>query len=69
LLPSDQNYYTFDGSLTIPPCSEGVKWFVMKTPVELSPAQIAAFARLYPDNARPVQPLNGRKVEESNFTK
>jgi carbonic anhydrase len=69
LLPSDQNYYTFDGSLTTPPCSEGVKWFVMKTPVELSPAQIAAFGRLYPDNARPVQPLNGRKVEESNFTR
>jgi carbonic anhydrase len=68
LLPSDQNYFTFDGSLTIPPCSD-VKWFVLKTPVELSPAQIAAFARLYPDNARPIQPTNGRKIEESSFTK
>ena len=68
LLPADQNYFTFDGSLTIPPCSD-VKWFVLKTPVELSPAQIAAFARMYPDNARPIQPTNGRKIEESNFTK
>ena len=68
LLPSDQNYFTFDGSLTIPPCSD-VKWFVLKTPVELSPAQIEAFARLYPDNARPTQPTNGRKIEESSFTK
>jgi len=68
LLPADQNYFTFDGSLTIPPCSD-VKWFVLKTPIELSAAQIAAFARLYPDNARPIQPTNGRKIEESNFTK
>jgi carbonic anhydrase len=68
LLPADQNYYTFDGSLTSPPCSD-VKWFVMKTPVELSPAQIAAFAKLYPDDARPIQPTNDRKILESNFTK
>jgi carbonic anhydrase len=68
LLPADQNYFAFDGSLTIPPCSD-VKWFVLKTPVELSSSQIAAFARLYPDNARPIQPTNGRKIEESDFTK
>lgn len=67
LLPADQNYYTFDGSLTIPPCKEGVKWFVLKTPIEASPAQIAAFARYYPDNARPVQPANGREIQESNL--
>jgi carbonic anhydrase len=67
LLPADQNYYTFDGSLTIPPCKEGVKWFVLKTPIEASPAQIAAFAKLYPDNARPIQPTNGREIHESNF--
>ncbi|MGA7913772.1 MAG: carbonic anhydrase family protein [Candidatus Acidiferrales bacterium] len=68
-LPADKNYYVFDGSLTTPPCSEGIKWYVLKTPIEASPAQIARFARLYPDNARPVQPQNGRKVEESQFTK
>jgi carbonic anhydrase len=67
LLPGDQNYYTFDGSLTIPPCKEGVKWFVLKTPIEASPAQIAEFARYYPNNARPIQPTNGREIHESNF--
>ena len=68
-LPGDQNYYVFDGSLTTPPCSEGVKWYVLKTPIEASASQIADFAKLYPDNARPVQPLDGREVRESNFHK
>jgi carbonic anhydrase len=67
LLPADQNYYNFDGSLTIPPCSEGVNWFVMKTPVELSAPQIAVFAKHYPMNARPIQPRNGREIKESEF--
>ncbi|MDE2449347.1 MAG: carbonic anhydrase family protein [Gammaproteobacteria bacterium] len=48
-----------------PPCTEGVRWIVLKTPVEVSAAQIKAFARLYPDDARPAQALNGRVVEES----
>jgi carbonic anhydrase len=39
----------------------------MKTPIEASPAQIAAFAKLYPTNARPIQPTNGREIRESNF--
>jgi carbonic anhydrase len=68
-LPADRNYYIFDGSLTTPPCAEGVKWYVLKTPIEASPAQIADFAKLYPDNVRPVQPLNGRQIEESDFHK
>jgi carbonic anhydrase len=67
LLPADQNYYVFDGSLTIPACKEGIRWFVMKTPIEASPAQIAAFAKYYPTNARPIQPTNGREIHESNF--
>lgn len=65
LLPSDTAYYMYMGSLTAPPCSEGVAWFVLKTPVEISPAQIAAFAKLYPHDVRPLQPLNGRIVKES----
>lgn len=65
LLPRDTAYYTYMGSLTAPPCSEGVTWFVLKTPVDVSPEQIAAFAKLYPHDVRPVQPLNGRIVEES----
>jgi len=65
LLPDDRAYYTYMGSLTTPPCSEGVLWMVMKTPVAVSPEQVAIFARLYPMNARPVQPLAGRLIKES----
>jgi carbonic anhydrase len=65
LLPSKHGYYTFDGSLTTPPCSEGVKWFVLKTPTTLAASEVAAFGKLYPMNARPVQPLNGREVLSS----
>jgi carbonic anhydrase len=65
LLPARQGYWAFEGSLTTPPCSEGVKWQVLRQPVEVSKAQLAAFRKLYPMNARPVQPLNGRVV----FTK
>ncbi len=65
LLPASQGYYSFDGSLTTPPCSENVRWFVLKTPVQVSSAQIAQFARRYAHNARPVQPLNGRVILES----
>jgi len=63
LLPADKGYYTFPGSLTTPPCSEGVRWFVLKTPMTLAASELTAFAKLYPMNARPTQPLNGRAVE------
>lgn len=62
LLPAKRTYFNFPGSLTTPPCSEEVNWFVLGNPVEASKAQIAAFAKLYPMNARPTQPLNGRKI-------
>ena len=65
LLPGDRGYWTYMGSLTTPPCTEGVVWFVLKTPVVVSPEQINAFARLYPHDVRPPQPLNGRVVKES----
>ncbi len=65
LLPADRSYYTFESSLTTPPCTEGVKWFVLKHPLELSAAQLARFARLYRHNERPLQPLNGRLISES----
>jgi carbonic anhydrase len=65
LLPRNAGYYMYTGSLTAPPCSEGVTWFVLKTPVDVSREQIGAFAKLYPHDVRPVQPLNGRIVEES----
>jgi carbonic anhydrase len=65
LLPADRGYYTFTGSLTTPPCSEGVTWFVLKTPVNISAAQLAEFAKLYPKDARPIQPVNGREILET----
>jgi carbonic anhydrase len=65
LLPLDTGYYTYMGSLTAPPCTEGVTWFVLKNPVEISRKQIEAFASVCPNNVRPVQPLNGRVVKES----
>jgi carbonic anhydrase len=63
LLPGSRGYYTFPGSLTTPPCSEGVRWFVLKTPVRITEGEITAFGKLYPMNARPTQPLNGRAIE------
>ena len=63
LLPASQSYYTFQGSLTTPPCSEGVTWFVLKSPLKIADGQVAAFAKIYPLNARPVQPLNGRTIQ------
>lgn len=66
LLPASLKYYGFKGSLTTPPCSEGVAWHVLEKPIELSKAQIAAFKKIFKSNARPVQQLNGRVVEESN---
>jgi carbonic anhydrase len=65
VLPAERGYFAFVGSLTTPPCSEGVRWFVLKEPVTVSKAQIAAFRKLYHMNARPVQPLNGRVVEQT----
>ena len=66
LLPADRSYYTYMGSLTTPPCSEGVLWMVMKNPQPVSPDQIGIFARLYPMNARPIQASSGRLIKESN---
>ena len=62
LLPSSLASYRYVGSLTTPPCSEGVRWIVMQEPIELSSDQILAFKRRYFGVNRPVQPLNGRMV-------
>lgn len=66
LLPQALNYYGFQGSLTTPPCSEGVLWHVIKKPIELSKTQIQSFKSVVKSNARPVQALNERSVQESN---
>ncbi len=66
LLPARREYFTYMGSLTTPPCSEGVLWLVMKQPMQATPAQMALFSRLYPLNARPIQASSGRMIKESN---
>lgn len=65
LLPTERGYFATMGSLTTPPCTEGVLWMVMKQAVQLSPEQIGIFARLYPMNARPLQRSAGRMIKES----
>jgi carbonic anhydrase len=62
LLPTERTYFTYNGSLTTPPCSEIVRWLLLDTPVELSAAQIDAFGSIFEANARPVQPLNDRDL-------
>ncbi len=64
-LPAAHGYYAYEGSLTAPPCTEGVLWIVMKQPLELSATQLARLSQMFPDNARPVQPLHERVVTES----
>jgi carbonic anhydrase len=60
LIPSALTHYAYEGSLTTPPCTEGVNFYILKTPVDISKAQVAKFP--FKMNARPVQPLNGRKI-------
>lgn len=61
-MPPTVGVFRYEGSLTTPPCSESVHWTVMSTPVSASAGQLAAFASLFPLNARPVQPLNRRFI-------
>ena len=62
ILPEAKEYYRFNGSLTTPPCSEGVKWVVLKTPVEISQSQLNDFMNVMPKNARDIQELNARII-------
>ena len=66
LLPDDKTYWRYSGSLTTPPCTEGVTWAVLKTPVALSAEQLDKFHYIVgPANNRPLQPLNERKITDS----
>jgi carbonic anhydrase len=62
VLPGGHEYYSYTGSLTTPPCSEGAQWFVLSTPIEASSAQIEAFGERYPHNNRITKPTNGREI-------
>lgn len=64
ILPERKNYFTYMGSLTTPPCSEGVLWMVLKQPAQMSREQINIFSRMYPMNARPVQSAQGRMIKD-----
>lgn len=65
LIQDVSSYYNYVGSLTTPPCTEGVDWYVLKNPNTMSLEQIAKFQKLFPMNARAVQPLNGRVINEA----
>jgi carbonic anhydrase len=60
LLPAQRAYYRYEGSLTTPPCSETVDWFVLADRIQVAEADIARFAKLYPMNARSIQKRNRR---------
>ena len=62
LVPTPFTTYQYAGSLTTPPCTEGVQWLVSTVPVQMSQAQVDAFAAAYSGNDRPTQPLNGREI-------
>lgn len=62
IFPEDKDYFKYNGSLTTPLCTEGVKWVLLKEPSEMSKEQIDAFRVLFANNHRPVQPLNKREV-------
>ena len=66
LLPASLSFYGYTGSLTTPGCTEGVDFYILKMPVELSPRQLKQFRHLFPMNARPIQPTNDRQVVEGN---
>jgi len=63
LVPARPGFFYYNGSLTTPPCSEGVRWFVIDEPGTVSKAQVDRFLGFVHENARPVQPLGGRRVE------
>jgi carbonic anhydrase len=65
LLPASRSFLHYTGSLTAPPCTEGVEWVVLRAPITLSAAQLDAFAKLFPDNHRPLQPLGTRLVHQA----
>lgn len=62
MLPLSKDYYRFSGSLTTPPCTEGVKWLVLKNPVQLSESQLKDFTTVMPKNNRPIQDINSRTI-------
>lgn len=64
LIPSNSHHFSYHGSLTTPPCTEGVHWIVLRDPISMSTQQIAQFTSIIGQNARSIQPLHGRRIQE-----
>jgi carbonic anhydrase len=62
-LPADRGYWTYVGSLTAPPCTEGVRWLIFEDVLSVSRSQLRAFTTIFPMNSRPLQDLHGRRIE------
>jgi carbonic anhydrase len=62
-LPADRGYWTYVGSLTTPPCTEGVRWFVFENVISVSLDQLRAFTAIFKMNSRPLQDPHGRRIE------
>lgn len=69
LLPTDRTMFRYAGSLTTPPCTEGVRWHVMQVASTVSPQQLSAFQEIIKPNARPVQPIKARDVAAETYWK
>jgi carbonic anhydrase len=65
ILPASTEHYSYSGSLTTPPCSEGVQWIVLTEPIKISEQSLKKFSAIIGDNARPVQPLGNRHIEKN----
>ncbi len=63
-VPDDRTFYQYDGSLSEPPCTEGVKWIIMRETIEFDESQIEFLNGITDDNSRPLQPLNGRVISQ-----
>jgi carbonic anhydrase len=63
LIPSNSHHFSYHGSLTTPPCTEGVQWIVLRDPITMSAEQVAQFVSIVGRNARPIQPLHDRKIQ------
>lgn len=64
VLPKNHEAYVYRGSLTTPPCTEGVRWVVLSHPIEMSKDQVASFSKMFPGNDRPLQKINGREIDD-----
>ncbi len=64
LVPASHHHVSYHGSLTTPPCTEGVQWIVLRDPITMSARQIAQFVSVIGHNARPIQPLHDRRIHE-----